>query len=79
MARKANDVSVPDWRKKYPWKNSRITAVMKAENVVNITFLSEIKKQRFSLNLRKLQDISVCYMFSLSHHGAKEGLPTETF
>ena len=65
--------------KKYPWKNSRITAVMKAENVVNITFLSEIKKQRFSLNLRKLQDISVYYMFSLSHHGAKEGLPTETF
>ena len=52
---------------------------MKAENVVNITFLSEIKKQRFSLNLRKLQDISVCYMFSLSHHGAKKGLPTETF
>ena len=56
------------------------TTVMEAENVMNVTFYCEIKKkQRFSLNLRKLQDILVCYMCSSPHHGAKDGLLTETF
>ena len=56
------------------------TTVMEAENVMNVTFYCEIKKkQRFSLNLLKLQDILVCYMCSSPHHGAKDGLLTETF
>ena len=58
------------------------TTVMEAENVINVTFYCEIKKKKkkkFSLNLRKLQDILVCYMCSSPHHGAKDGLPTETF
>ena len=30
-------------------------------------------------DLRNLQDVLVCYMFSSAHHGAKEGLQTYTF
>ena len=30
-------------------------------------------------DLRNLQDVLVCYMFSSTHHGAKEGLQTYTF